>query len=251
MGDLYYEVHGDGPAIVFIHGSGGNHLSWWQQVPTLAREFRCVTFDLRGYGFSRRTVADEGQGSSVTDVLALLDDLGVERSHLVGQSLGGRTCLGLALAHPERVGRMVLASTLAGISDDRIESAIASRGPPPDDLFERALAPKFRQRKTDLTFLYREIEAINRFGNSPPPMPAGGPHAADLAALKVATLFIGGAEDPVVRPEIIALAASLLPGARHEIVADAGHSAYFEQPDLFNRLVRDFLLGSMEKETST
>jgi 3-oxoadipate enol-lactonase len=245
---LYYESHGDGPAIVFVHGSGGNHLSWWRQVPTLARAFRCITFDLRGYGFS---AAGEGQRSPIADVLALLDHLGIERTHLVGQSLGGRICLGFALAYPERVERMVLASTLAGIRDERIERALAAHGPPPHDLFERALAAEFRRSQTDLTFLYREIEAINRIDNTPPAMPTDGPSATDLAALRAATLLIGGAEDPVVRPDTVALAASLLPGARHEIVADAGHSAYFEQPDTFNRLVRDFLLQSTCKEKST
>ena len=51
--ELYYEVHGEGPAIVFCHGAGGNHLSWWQQVPVFAQRFRCITYDSRAFGLSR------------------------------------------------------------------------------------------------------------------------------------------------------------------------------------------------------
>ncbi len=48
--ELYYEVHGEGPPVVFAHGAGGTHLSWWQQIPVLSEHFRCVTFDHRGFG---------------------------------------------------------------------------------------------------------------------------------------------------------------------------------------------------------
>ena len=58
--ELYYEVHGEGPALVLAHGGGGNHLSWWQQVPALAKHYRCITFDHRGFGSSRDL--DDGPG---------------------------------------------------------------------------------------------------------------------------------------------------------------------------------------------
>jgi pimeloyl-ACP methyl ester carboxylesterase len=73
--ELYYEVHGDGPALVFAHGAGGGHLSWWQQVPALAKSFRCVTFDHRGFGLSREQTGGEGAGNFAEDLRALLDHL--------------------------------------------------------------------------------------------------------------------------------------------------------------------------------
>ena len=65
LGDfgLYYEVHGDGPAVVFAHGAGGTHMSWWQQVPALSRHFRCITFDHRGFGYSRDVPNGPGRGA--------------------------------------------------------------------------------------------------------------------------------------------------------------------------------------------
>ena len=61
--DLYYESNGDGPAVVFAHGAGGNHLSWWQQVPVFSDCYRCVTFDHRGFGQSRVPAYAPGRDS--------------------------------------------------------------------------------------------------------------------------------------------------------------------------------------------
>jgi 3-oxoadipate enol-lactonase len=100
--ELYYEVHGDGPVIVFAHGAGGNHLSWWQQVPVFARQYRCVTFDHRGFGQSPDIPDGPSSQAFVEDLKQLLDHLTIERASLVAQSMGGRTCLGFTLAYPDR-----------------------------------------------------------------------------------------------------------------------------------------------------
>ena len=115
--ELYYEVHGDGPAVVFAHGAGGNHLSWWQQVPVFARQYRCVIFDHRGFGQSPDVPNGPGGQAFVEDLKNLLDHLKIERAALVAQSMGGRTCLGFTLAYPERVRALVMADTTGGFSD--------------------------------------------------------------------------------------------------------------------------------------
>ena len=98
--DLYYEVHGDGPAIVFAHGAGGNHLSWWQQVPVFTRQYRCVTFDHRGFGQSPDIPNGPGSQAFVEDLNQLLDHLKIEHVALVAQSMGGRTCSGVHACAP-------------------------------------------------------------------------------------------------------------------------------------------------------
>ncbi|HKS92033.1 MAG TPA: alpha/beta hydrolase, partial [Tepidiformaceae bacterium] len=92
--NLYYESHGDGPAIVFAHGAGGNHLSWWQQVPYFRERYRCITFDHRGFGRSVDPGTTPAQRAFPEDLRGLLDGLGIERAFLVAQSMGGSTCLG-------------------------------------------------------------------------------------------------------------------------------------------------------------
>jgi 3-oxoadipate enol-lactonase len=90
--ELYYEVHGEGPALVLAHGGGGSHLSWWQNVPVLARRFRCVTFDHRGFGASRDLTDGPGPSAFVEDLRQLLDHLGIQRAALAGQSMGDGPC---------------------------------------------------------------------------------------------------------------------------------------------------------------
>src|SRR5262245_19557871 len=104
---LYYEVHGEGPCIAFAHGAGGNALSWWQQVPAFAPRHRCIVFDQRGWGRSTTSTPPD-PALFAGDLAALLDHLGVEKTALVGQSMGGWTVTGCAAARPERVTHLAL-----------------------------------------------------------------------------------------------------------------------------------------------
>ena len=241
FGGLYYEVTGSGPALIFAHGLGGNHLSWWQQVPGFSRRYRCITFDHRGFGNSIDVPNGPGQEAFVEDLKGLLDNLGIERAHLVAQSMGGRSCLGFALAHPKRVDKLVLADTTCGVSEPSLLKAIADSGAPPTDLIERVLGPTFRRTQPELSFLYRQIEGLNRIGNPVPELVANGPEAPELQTLVASTLLIVGTEDTIAKPHVVERFASMLPNARVAIIEDCGHSAYFEKPLQFNRIVHEFL----------
>ena len=108
---LYYEVHGRGPAVVFAHPGGGNHLSWWQQVPIFAQTYTCITFDHRGHGYTRDVRDDPGAAAYGQDLVGLLDHLAIETTAIVGQSMGGWTAVSVAQAYPERVRALVLANS--------------------------------------------------------------------------------------------------------------------------------------------
>ena len=238
--DLYYEVHGDGPTIVFAHGAGGNHLSWWQQVPVFAREYRCVTFDHRGFGQSLEMPNGPGSQAFVDDLHQLLDHLKIELVTLVAQSMGGRTCLGFTLAHPDRVQALVMADTPGGFADTRMaqlraegEVVMAGPNPPP-----RTYARHFPVEQPAQAFLYEQIRALN------PPrheVPGAGPTAEEVRALRVPTLLIVGEHDVIAPPTIMKMFQGYIPHARLVEVAGAGHSVYFEKPEAFNRNVLEFL----------
>jgi len=112
---IFHEFHGEGPAIVFAHGVGGNHASWYQQVPLFSGAYRVITFDHRGFG---RSADDEHKGRAgfVDDLKELLDALEIDKACLVGQSMGGGTVVGFAARYPERVSALVVSDSLFGIA---------------------------------------------------------------------------------------------------------------------------------------
>src|SRR5579864_7857721 len=114
--EIYYETTGTGPAIVFAHGLGGNHLSWWQQVPYFVKRYTCVTFAHRGFAPSRLESGGPDPALFADDLAALIDHLKLSDVRLVAQSMGGWTCLDYALRHPGRVRALVMAST-SGAAD--------------------------------------------------------------------------------------------------------------------------------------
>jgi len=113
---LYYEVDGSGPFLVFAHGLGGNHLSWWQQVPHFRDRYTCVTFAHRGFAPSSAPPAGPDPTNYAGDLAALIEHLDAREVRIVAQSMGGWTALEFALAQPGRVRALVLASTAGTIA---------------------------------------------------------------------------------------------------------------------------------------
>ncbi len=243
--DLYYESHGDGPeTVVFLHGGGGNHMSWWQQVPVFRDEYRCITIDHRAFGQSIDH-SGEGHDRYAADLEELLAHLGIDRVALVAQSMGGRTASEFALAHPDRVWALAMCDTLGMfVWDDlqpkrerlREERLAAAREAA--TILTGYMAPAFLTDQPVRTFLYRQIQGLN-----PPRGQAFAAKSAtqdQVAALTVPTLFLVGSEDPVAAPELVRDVAAVVPGAEFVEVAGSGHSTYFEKPDEFNAALAAF-----------
>jgi len=244
---LYYERVGAGAPIVFLHGLGGNHLSWWQQVPYFMRSFECITVDQRSFALSPDP---EGLFCSAhaSDLGALLDHLKIERAVLVGQSMGGWTIVGYSLENPKRVAAMVMADTPGGIFTPEMKFEQSARLPadpnPPIGSLPTYAADYFA-RRPELAFLYEEI----RIHGARPPADAAMRlfgQRYDVAKVKkrltMPILCMVGEEDTLIRPEIVRALASTLPNAQMRTVPGCGHSIYFENAAVFNQLVRDFLL---------
>ena len=254
--EIYFESTGSGPAVVFAHGLGGNHLSWWQQVPHFSHRYACVTFAHRGFSPSRVTSGDVDPALFDADLLALVDHLELEEVRLVAQSMGGWTCLNFALRHPKRVRALVMAATGGAIDlktldeADRkdIESWVAAHQGTSAELGKRGIHPAAGERmareQPALEFLYRELDRLSsgfdKEALRAKLLAARTRLAADLKQLAVPVLFISGKEDVVFPPPAAAALAKLVPRAKLESVSEAGHSVYFQRPELFNRLVSNF-----------
>lgn len=114
---LYYEEHGEGPAVLLIHGLAGDLSAWRPQVDALSPSHRVVAFDNRGAGRSDQADEPESTQALARDTLELLDALGVERAHVVGRSMGGAVAQHLALMAPERIESLVLCASFARLDE--------------------------------------------------------------------------------------------------------------------------------------
>ncbi len=255
--DLYYEVHGSGPHVLFAHGQGGNHLSWWRQVPFFAEHYSCITYDARAFGFSH-DLDHRGRRAFGEDAIALLDHLGVEDVRVVAHSMGGRPATALATRDPkDRVRALVLSGTTGAIANaavrrrrDEAEAAREGRG-----LGAFSVHPSYRERDPEGYFLLRQISRLNPTRprdflgapNPPPPQPGDPPRIPmyeRLQATGVPVLYLVGEHDMITPADLIAMCHDLLPGqSRYHVARESGHSVYWEKPDEFNRVVLDFLRG--------
>ncbi len=245
--ELYYETHGTGPALVLAHGGGGSHLSWWQQVPVFSKTYQVVTFDHRSFGYSRDGTAGPGPRAFVKDLTGLLDHLGIQRAALVGQSMGGWTVCGFAAACPERTSTLILCDTTAGIETPEIDRTRASLRERAQgnlaQLLTSAYAMSFPECEPALCFLYQQISALNQHisPNLVPTLMNLHTNVAPIVEHEIPTLLVVGEEDVLAPPPAMQSITTRIPQARFVTVPKAGHSAYFEQPAVFNRLVDEFV----------
>ena len=241
--DLYYESHGAGNPLVFIHGSGGNHASWYRQLPVFSKSHRCITFDQRGFG---NTEDKDGRGRSamVDDLAGLLDQLEIGRAVVVAQSLGGGAGIGFACRHPERVAGLVMCDTLVGIRLPRELAAIMSETNKRTaglSQVERVLGPLTRERSPEMALLYTQLASFNNYRVGTIPGEFQPVDLAEIGDAGVPLLFVLGTDDILFPPDCIRRVHALLPGSELLEIPEVGHSAYFEDAPTFNRHLGAFL----------
>lgn len=254
---IHFEVTGKGPAIVFAHGLGGNHMSWWQQVAHFSPRYTCVTFAHRGFAPSSSIAGGPDPADYADDLAALIEHLGLAHVRIVAQSMGGWTAMEYALRRTGKLKALVLAATTGTINPARIrepersrlqrwgETSLQARA----DFTERGIhiagGARMASEQPALHLLYRHIDDLNA-GLAKEAvrarLVAGRTRAPEeLSAAGCPILLIAGDNDVVMPPFAADAIAAVVPGARVVHFPDAGHSAYFEHAALFNRAVADFL----------
>jgi len=240
--EIDYEVTGTGPAVLLSHGYGSTRHMWDEQHRALGDRWRVISWDMRGHG-QTESPDDPGRYSAaltVADMRALLQHVGVERAVIGGLSLGGYVSLAFALAHPAMVRALVVCDSGPGYRNAEARAAWNARA------HERAAALE----ATGLEALARGSretqQAVHRSAQGLAHAARGmlaqeGAQVIDgLATLRVPTLIVVGDQDqPFLAPS--EYMAKKIPGARLEVIAGAGHSSNLDQPEAFNRVLRDFL----------
>ncbi len=256
---IYYEAHGegDGLPLVLIMGMGGTCQGWMVlQVPELSRDRQCVIFDNRGAGRSEDPGSSFSTQDMAEDTLALLDELGIERAHVLGGFLGGCVAQELAIAHPDRVQSLILAGTFAKADGRRrmlleLWRSMVEVGLPREDLIKNRLIWTLH----DLTFEQPDlIEAMWRFYlKDDAPMEdkvfvrqvealLAHDSSDRLEQIEAPTLLICGEQDLVTPPHLHRQVRNRIPHARLVQMSGAGHLVAAELAPRFNALVGRFLL---------
>ena len=245
-----HDVQGEGPPLLLINGLGFGRWGWFKQIPAFARHFETITFDIRGELGLRNGVAD-----LTGEVVALLDHLGVGKTHVLGTSLGGFVAQELALGRPDLVDRLVLACTsyggrgpeamspgaladMMGLGTFSAEAAARKaleaatgevyRAEKPEE-FEQIVRWRLADSPSVVSY-YEQAKAGARFDLS-----------GDVGHITSPTLVIHGAEDRYVPPANARALAEAIPGAKLRLLEDAGHLVFVERFADVNREVVTFL----------
>lgn len=250
---IYYERAGTGPTVLFLHGLAGNHAAWFHQIPYFARHHRVVAIAQRGFAPSSENPGIYDNDRLVSDAISVLEKLGERNVAVVGQSMGGWTALGLAIARPDLVRAVVLSASIGGIFDDQIDRQYESvvqrarelANRPPLLAMHPALDRRFSAEHADEAYLY---QLLTSFGSPSPGKVAEGLGRtrfddAALARVPAPVLFVVGEDDQIFPPRIVQRAAARIRGAKMETIAAAGHSPYFERPNAWNGIVERFLVS--------
>jgi pimeloyl-ACP methyl ester carboxylesterase len=252
---IAYEVRGDGVPLVLVHGLAYDRAGWGRFPDLLAEHFRVVLIDNRGVGESDAPEGPYAVAQMTADVAAVLDDAGIERTHLFGVSLGGYIAQEFALAHPERVDKLVLCSTAPGGPKAHpmpqstvdvfaryptmereaglrmfVENSLGERGVRElPQLVEEILAYRLERAPTVAAWQAQAyagatFDSYDRIG-----------------AIETPTLVVHGGADIVVDPRNAQLLGELLPNARVEVVPNRGHLLVWEDSERVAELVTEFL----------
>ncbi len=245
---IHYTDEGEGPALVFIHGLGGNSINWLYQRQFFKKNYRVLVPDLPGHGRSRDAQEIPFEEFHLLIHQWLREHLGIDEAIICGISMGGRVAIDLAAYYNDMIRGLILADTFAYIDDEAqekrrrifsllneengvdlwIQQVVREMGIDP----ESAIAKGFHKgmRENDVAFIHRlflklqDIDQRDRLRNIDAP-----------------TLVLHGERDRFIPPECGRELERLIPRARLQMIADSGHLPHVEQPRTFNQYLETFL----------
>ncbi len=239
------DTGGLGPPIVLLHSNTGNSDIWAPQIAAFSKAgYRVIAFDRRGWGRSIPDPSGPQPGSIAGDLDALVDHLKLARFHLVGVAGGGFAALDYAAWRPEHVQSLVIGGSTGDIKDKEIADFIARIEIPeirkqPAAYLE--VAPSYRGANPEGTARWNEINAHSRQPEAVA-QPLHTPNTyAKIATISAPALIIAADADLLAPPALMQLWAPHVKNFEWAMMQDAGHAMAWEQPDVFNKLVLDFL----------
>jgi len=263
--EIHYEVTGNGDTLVLVPGFASGAWSWEWQAEALSTDFRVITFDPRGIA---RSQVHDGAGISIPviadDIASLLDHLNIQRANVLGISFGGFVAQEFALRYPERLGKLVLASTSFGgpnhvappievltafSSTDGLNSADRIRR-----YITTAFTPNFAREHNDVVDRFCELRENNLVPETIYRQQLASAMSFNteeqISTIQAPTLVITGADDTIVPPQNSYNLLERLDNAEMSVIEKAGHMAFVESASEFNRIIKEFLLANSLKSNA-
>jgi pimeloyl-ACP methyl ester carboxylesterase len=228
---VWYATFGHGEPVVLLHGGLANANYWGQQVRALEGRYQVIVMDSRGHGRSSRDAQPFGYDLMASDVLALMDHLGVKKAAIVGWSDGAIIGLDIAMHHPERVSKLfafAANSDPSGVADiaksDVFNAFIARAG----DEYKQ-LSPTPGEYKTFVAEITKMWESQPHWTDT------------DLAKISVPTWIVDGDHDEAIKRENTEFMAAHVPGAGLLLQPEVSHFSFLQDPEQFSNDLLHFL----------
>lgn len=245
----YEEAGGGGPTpIVFLHGVGSDKSVWRPQLDHFGRTRRAIAFDYPGYGDSDPAPEGTSREDYAAAIISAMHELGIDRAHVCGLSLGGVVAIAINHSYAERCASLILADSFAvhpegrAIYERSLRSSSDLRAMAEarvDVLLAQPADPAIRSEVVDT--MARIAPAAYRIGAEAVWLADQRERAVDI---RVPTLVLVGDQDLITPPELSSELVDLIPDSRMEVIRGAGHISNLERPDAFNRAVEDFIAAA-------
>lgn len=243
---LWYTDSGGASApVVFTHPASGTSESWEQQLPAFtAAGYRCIALDRRGWGRSTPDPKAEQPGHSSDDLIALADHLKLDRFHIVSTGGGCASGVDYTLLHPERVRSLTVSDCTATVQDPEYNEVVKRLQA--KEIMElpvalRELSPTYRGTNPAGFARYMELERTGHQQGAPGQRPRTRVTFALLEKLNVPVLLLFGTADLFTPPVLARELVHHIPHAELALIPEAGHAAFWEEPQEFNRIVLAFI----------
>jgi pimeloyl-ACP methyl ester carboxylesterase len=257
---LYYEESGSGTPVVFVHEFAGDYRTWEPQMRHFSRRHRCIAYNARGYPPSDVPESFErySQQRARDDIRAVMDALGIERAHIVGNSMGGFATLHFGIAYSPRALSLVVAGCGYGAHPDQYPAFQAQARALAQDMLDKGMAHlaatyghgpgRLQLRDKDprgFAEFARQFSEHSALGSANTMLgyqarrPSLYSLKDDMKRISAPVLIVAGdGDEPVLEPSL--MMKRTIPGAGLFVMPGAGHMTNLEDPALFNRVVEDF-----------
>jgi pimeloyl-ACP methyl ester carboxylesterase len=229
---IYYEIQGEGESLILLHGGLGNTNDWKNQFSVFSEHYQVIVLDSRGCGRSPYSGEALSYSLMASDVIALMDYLGIKQANILGWSDGGIIALDLAINHPDRLLKVIAYGAnynLSGVRTDLGESEKFAKRVEQAAQDYQKLSPNPKQWESLVSNTFQMWSSEPNFTKE------------QLGNIAIPMMILDGDNDGAVYAEHTKEMASLIPGAKLALIKDTGHFALWEKTEEFNKVVLEFL----------